>query len=224
MAAKAQTIEIKPINIETVSITIVGKTPLIVHAWPEKAKREILDKQRGKAKSGAKHAIKIPVNDFMGSLHWLTDSPEPGKNDDEAEANWLAAIEGGARFGFPVNGIKASIANGSYRAGITKDKASVLAAFHLEGGTKYSTIEMAEIISDAPTMREDMVRIQGKADIRHRAEFKEWEIPVLVKYNSKGKYSLEQILNFINYGGFSSGIGEWRPEKGGHFGMYELKV
>jgi hypothetical protein len=28
----------------------------------------------------------------------------------------------------------------------------------------------------------------------------------------------------VNYGGFCVGIGEWRPEKKGQFGMYELKV
>ena len=45
-----ETIEIRPVEIETVGVRIVGDTPLIMHRWSEKAKREILDKEMGKAK------------------------------------------------------------------------------------------------------------------------------------------------------------------------------
>jgi hypothetical protein len=34
---------------------------------------------------------------------------------------------------------------------------------------------------------------------------------------------LEQLLNIVNAGGFAVGIGEWRPEKDGQYGMYYLK-
>ena len=225
MATKNQIIDIRPIDFAYQPITIIGTTPLIVHAWSHKAKEEMLDKQRGKARSGAKHDIKIPVNDFMESLYWLTEKPALGRTDEEAESIWHEAVDGGAKFGFPVTGIKQSIASGAYRAGITKDKVSIFGAFHLEGRTEHSTADMAEIVSDSPIMREDMVRVgNGSADIRFRPEFTQWEIPVMIKYNAKGQYSLEQILNLINYGGFSVGIGEWRPEKKGQFGMYELKI
>lgn len=226
MAAKAQTIEIKPINIETVDLTIVGKTPLIIHAWDDKAKREMLDKQRGK-KTGAKHAVKIPVNDFIGSLYWLTDKPEPGKSDEEAEANLDAALGAGAAFGFPVTGIKQSIITGAYRAGLDVKQTELRGTFFLEGATERSTVDLAQIVGPDPVMREDMVKVGGMsktADIRYRGEFREWEIPLRLTYNRDGKYSLEQILNMVNFGGFVCGIGEWRPEKDGQFGMYELKV
>jgi hypothetical protein len=71
-----------------------------------------------------------------------------------------------------------------------------------------------------------MVRVGGmskSADIRYRAEFTEWEIPLKLRYISEGKYSVEQILNMVDYGGFCTCIGEWRPEKGGQFVMYRLK-
>ena len=47
MATKTEqsALEIKEIILETVALRIVGETPLIMHAWSEKAKREILDKQ-----------------------------------------------------------------------------------------------------------------------------------------------------------------------------------
>lgn len=223
---KETTIVVKPINIETVDITIKGTTPLIIHAWSDKAKQMMLDKQRGK-KVGAKHEIKIPVNDFIESLYWLTEQPALGVDDDEAESNYAAAIDAGAKFGFPVTGIKQSIISGAYRAGLDVKQTELRGTFFIEGATEASTMDIAEIVtSEPPVMREDMVRVGGmskSADIRYRGEFKEWRIPLRLKYNKDGKYSLEQILNMVNYGGFVCGIGEWRPEKDGQFGMYELE-
>ena len=39
---KTDQIEVRPINKQIIEITIKGTTPLIVHAWSEKAKREML--------------------------------------------------------------------------------------------------------------------------------------------------------------------------------------
>lgn len=44
-------VEIPAINIKTAEINLVGDSPLIVHKWSEKAKKEILDKQMKKAKT-----------------------------------------------------------------------------------------------------------------------------------------------------------------------------
>ena len=52
-AKNVETIEIKPIEIQKTTIRVVGDTPLIMHAWSEKAKREILDKQMKKTKASA---------------------------------------------------------------------------------------------------------------------------------------------------------------------------
>lgn len=225
MAKKQTNIEIKPIQLETVNISIVGSTPLIVNAWSVKAKQMILDSQTGKKMK--KHNIKIPFNDFMSSMYWLTGMPELGEDDDEAERIWCDAVESGAKFGFPTTGIKQSIITGAYRAGLDVKQTELRGTFFLEGSTEASTSDIAEIIGCVPEPREDMVRVGGiskSADIRYRAEFKTWEIPLKLTYHKNGKYTIEQILNFINYGGFVVGIGEWRPEKDGQFGMYHLKT
>ena len=213
-------------ELETVEVTIEGTTPLIVHAWSEKAKRQMLDKQQKKA-SSSKHEIKIPVNDFMAACYWLTEQPEPGYDDETAEMNYNAAIEQGAKFGFPVTGIKQSIIMGAGRSGLDVKMTELRGSFYLEGATEASTSDLAEIISDEPIMREDMVKVGGQsktADIRYRPEFRNWEIPLRMTYNKNGKYSLEQLLNCFNVGGFACGIGEWRPEKDGQMGMYRLKI
>lgn len=37
---KTELVEIKPIETKVVEVTLVGDTPLIMHAWSEKAKRK----------------------------------------------------------------------------------------------------------------------------------------------------------------------------------------
>ena len=201
MAVKATTkeVSIPAINIQTATIKVVGDSPLIVHKWSEKAKKEILDKQMKKAKAKG-HDAKDPVRDFIDSLYWIQGEP-----DEKTEEGFTAAIQSGARFGFPSVAFKASAVSAGYRAGVTKDKVSMNAAFHIDG-------EFVEI-HGIPQMREDMVRVgMGTADIRHRGEFPEWYAIFPVRYNA-GAISLEQLINLFSLGGFACGIGEWRPEK-----------
>lgn len=216
-------IEIRPMELNTIELTIVGTSPLIVHAWSEKAKREMLDKQQKKA-AKAKHVVKVPVNDFMNSLYWLDGKPEDGVDDDEAERNWEASRDS-ARFGFPVTGIKQSVITGAGRGGLDVKMTELRGSFFLAGATDAATSDLAEIVGGAPEMREDMVKVGGMsktADIRYRGEFREWSIPLRMTYNANGKYSLEQLINCFSVGGFVTGIGEWRPERDGQFGMYRL--
>lgn len=211
---EAAIIEIKPINIVTTTVRIAGDTPLIMHRWSEKAKRMILEKQMKKTKSSAKEA-KNPVEDFIESIYWME-----GKPSEYTEEAFDEACRNGARFGFPVTAIKQATISSAYRNGITKDMASLRGAFFIAGeGSEL----LAEVKGCTPTMREDMVRVgMGVADIRFRGEFASWYMDLQVSYNANGAYTLDQIINLINVGGFSCGIGEWRPEKDGNYGMYHV--
>ena len=211
---EAAIIEIKPINIVTTTVRIAGDTPLIMHRWSEKAKRMILEKQMKKTKSSAKEA-KNPIEDFIESIYWME-----GKPSEYTEEAFEEACRNGARFGFPVTAIKQATISSAYRNGITKDMASLRGAFFIAGeGSEL----LAEVKGCTPTMREDMVRVgMGVADIRFRGEFDNWYMDLQVSYNANGAYTLEQIINLINLGGFSCGIGEWRPEKDGNYGMYHV--
>lgn len=208
MKKEAVNIEIPAINIQYATIKVVGDTPLIVHKWSEKAKKEILDKQMKRAKTKG-HDAKDPVKDFIDSLYWLDGEPE-----EKTEEGFGIAVNNGAKFGFPSVAFKASAVSAGYRSGVTKDKVSTNAAFHIDG-------EFVEI-QGIPEMREDMVRVgMGLADIRYRGEFKQWSATFTVKYNASA-ISLEQLVNLFNLGGFACGIGEWRVEKGGAFGSYHV--
>ena len=211
--AATEVIEIRPIEIKKVTIRIVGDTPLIMHAWSEKAKRMMLEAQMGIAK-GKKKEAKNPVDDFIRSMYWLTPMPEDGTMESFEEA-----IANGARFGFPVTAFKQAAISAAYRMGWAKDKMSMRGAFFIDSDES----GMIEIHSDTPEMREDMVKVgMGTADIRYRGEFKNWYADLTISYNANGQYSLENIVNIINAGGYVCGVGEWRPERDGQNGMFHV--
>lgn len=208
MQKKSETIVIPAINVQRATIRVVGDSPLIVHKWSEKAKKEILDKQMKKAKTKG-HDAKDPVADFINSLYWMEGEP-----DEKNEEGFAKAIQSGARFGFPSKAFKAAAVSAGYRSGVTKDKVSMNGAFHIGG-------ELVEI-KGIPEMREDMVNIgMGTADIRYRGMFREWSATFGVRYNASA-ISLEQLVNLFNLGGFACGLGEWRVERGGQSGMFHV--
>lgn len=215
--AKKDTFEvnIKPIEIAKVKVKIVGDTPLIVHAWSEKAKRMMLEQQMGIAK-GKKKEAKKPVEDFIRSIYWLTDMPT-----EYTQEAFEQAIGSGARFGFPVTGFKQAAISAAYRMGWSKDKMSLRGAFFIDSDEN----GMIEIISEPPIMREDMVKVgMGTADIRYRGEFRNWSAELIISYNKNGQYSLENIINIINAGGYVCGVGEWRPERDGQNGQFHVEA
>lgn len=193
MAKKTEpmVVELKRINVKRVEIKLVGDSPLIVHAWSAKAKKEMLDKQMRKAKA-AKEA-KDPVRDYEEAFYRLPD----GRPCFPTIAFKQAAVSAGGRFS---DGLKMTELRGS---------------FFIEG-------EMVEIEGE-PRMREDMVRVgMGTADIRYRPEFPEWSVALQIKYNAD-KVSLEQLVNLFNLAGFGVGVGEWRPERDGQYGMFHVE-
>lgn len=207
VAAKKENvgIELPRLDIQMMEVVIVGDSPLIVHAWSHKAKRQMLDKQT-KAAKGAREA-KDPREDFEASMYRLED--------------------GG--YGFPSIGFKAAaVTAGTSVAGLTKIAARQ--AFHILGEDvdvagafdgSVSRVNLARI-TGTPQMREDLVRVgMGTADLRYRAEFPDWSARLLVRYNAN-VLSQAQILNLLNTSGFAVGVGEWRPERDGQYGMFHV--
>lgn len=229
MAAKTtETVAIKPLKLKRIPIRIVGDTPLIVHAWSEKAKKEMLDAQQGKGKT-KKKPTKMPFDDFARALYWITPMPEV-EVDDEAtgekrmvvtEEIFDEAVQNGARFGFPANSFKLAANSSAYRLGWVKNQMGLRGAYFLnaEDGS-----ELVEIKGSTPVIREDMVKVgMGSADLRYRPMFEEWYCDMILEFNESGDMKLNDILSCIEAGGYVCGVGEWRPEKDGQFGRYHIE-
>lgn len=236
--AKGETINIEPIRKHLAKVRIVGDTPLITHCFDCKSQRQILEKEMGIKK--VQKAKKNPYEDFASSMYWLTKMPEEITKEslDEAFAN-------GARFGFPLTGIKQSAISSAFRLKWSKDKASLRGIFFIEpdtdgyysGDLEISEDEkridiipnvfhpepMIEIHYERLTMRRDAVRVgMGAADLRYRGQFENWYADLTISFNENGQYNFDQIVSMLNAGGYTCGIGEWRPECDGQYGMFHV--
>lgn len=184
-------ITLPKLDIRTLDIRIVGDSPLIVHRWSEKAKKQMLDKQMGVASAGKEN--KNPEQDYLDSLY---THPTEG---------W---------YGFPAIAFKNAAVSACTSLGKTVTKVAARQAFHVVG-------ELVRIEGE-PSMREDMVKVgMGTADIRYRAEFKRWSATVTVRFNSR-VLSADQVVNLFNTAGFAVGVGEWRSERDGSYGLFHV--
>jgi hypothetical protein len=197
------------------SIWIIGLRPLIVHAWSQKAKREMLQGQT-KAVRGEGKPKREPQKDFTDSIYRM------GKDK-----------QGRERYGFPATGIKKSLLTGAHMdKGIAKTIA--LSSLWIDAPLFPVTttvpgaicdLPLVRIWGDEPEMREDTVRvgtgITKKSTLAFRAQFRRWAI------NVRGRFNLatmdEKKLAFlIGEAGLACGVGEWRNEKSGVFGSYRM--
>lgn len=215
---KSEIVNIERLKIEHRQITIVGDTPLIVHAWSEKAKKEMLEKQQKKTKTSSK-AIRDPFAEFMNACYWITEKPK-----EDTEEAFAEAIQNGAKFGFPVTAIKQAAQSTLYRLGVIPNQMIMRGAFFIKG---IGENQLGEIITPyPPECREDMVKIGGiskTSDLRYRPCFNDWKMVLDVEYNASSDMTWEQIVNGINTAGFMNGIGEWRPEKDGPYGRFHVE-
>lgn len=140
-----------------------------------------------------------------------------GKENKDPERDFRESLyphpDGG--YGFPVIAFKNAAVDACTSLGKAITKVAARQAFHILG-------ELARIEGE-PEMREDMVRVgMGTADIRHRGEFREWATELTVRYNAR-LLTAEQIVNLFNVAGFAVGVGEWRPEKSGQYGLFHVE-
>lgn len=205
-------------------IKIVGDTPLICHAWSHKAKTMILNKQQKKAATAKE--IRRPSVDFADSLYWLTEKPNLDGLTDEEARKILADIIPKSKFGFPTLSFKAAALDAGFQQGALVRNAGTadLAKTTARGAFMVVGDEFA-VIEGTPTPREDMVRIGGAsktADICYRAEFKTWSTELYIQYITH-VITPEQIINLFRLGGFSNGVGDWRPARNGSFGTFHVE-
>jgi hypothetical protein len=73
-----------------------------------------------------------------------------------------------------------------------------------------------------PVMSVEPVRVgRGALDIRYRPMFWPWFVTFRVLHNPR-VITQESIVNIVETAGFHIGIGDWRPEKNGNYGMFQV--
>ncbi len=197
-------VEIPSLNKQILEVHIIGDSPLIQHAWSEKAKKQMLDKQMKKAEQGK--TARNPKQDYRESLYWLN------KKGQQISPKNMSPKQHGI-FGIKCVSFKAAMVRAANDVGLTMT--DTRRAFHVLG--EFAVLKYKKI-----QMREDMVKLNGKtADLRYRGEFVDWSCKIQIQYNAE-LFSPEQIINMLNTAGFGVGVGEWRPERNGNNGMFHV--
>jgi hypothetical protein len=196
-AASAAAVQIDRIAAETLEIPIIGTSPLIMHRFSEKAKRQMLDASQGRK------------------------SPKQPKDPEaEYESAFYRTLDGG-HYGFPVVAFKAATVGAARFYGKDVTMTSLRQSMFMRGVPGDDGTSLA-VIEGEPEMREDVVRVgQGGTDLRYRPIFFAWSAVLTVTYVTS-MLTRESLLSLIDAGGMGVGVGEWRPERKGDFGCYQI--
>lgn len=189
------TISLKPIARRRMTFGIRGTSPLVMHQWSEKAKREMRDKQQEGKKTKTRE-----------------------KRDPAKEAIAATYTTKGGQIGIPGMAFKSALVTAAHKdIGIEKTLVRKALFLITDDPDKVLPIEGSK-----PTVREDMVRVgMGSADLRYRPEFIKWTCLVELEVDSE-LLQRDDVLALVDRAGFGVGICEWRPEKGGEFGRFEI--
>jgi len=190
---------------------LIGDTPLLCHAWSEKAKQQMLKKQAGATRTAKEK--RDPDEDFINSLY------EIGKDS--------------GIYGFPVTAVKSAILSCAHKdrgiprtdvqAGLWLD-AEMVKVKTAHPGAKCN-LPLVRIYGKPPEMREDMVRIgsgaKKTANLAYRGEFTGWALHISGSVNPL-MVPPHALAFLVRQAGVGIGIGDWRNEKNGWFGAFHL--
>ncbi|KTR78003.1 hypothetical protein NS234_04870 [Microbacterium oxydans] len=199
-----EAIQIDRIAAETIRVPIVGTSPLIVHNFSEKSKRQMLEAQQGRKRL---KEVRDPQAEYEAAFYRIAD-----------------VTSGETRYGFPVTAFKAATTGAARFYGKSISMTALRQFMFMRGILTDGDPQQLVEITGEPRMREDVVRLGGpsrSADLRYRPEFPNWSAVLEVTFVTSS-ISRQSVLSLIDAGGLGIGVGEWRPEKRGEFGTYAI--
>lgn len=211
-------LEMQPLNLKVMPVTIDDVTDVIVHAMGPKTQKQLLDIfMRDPSKPKPKRTPKDPFAEFLGSLHVMPGAKIPKKKLKAGES-WPFKKD---TFGVPCAGFKKGMVYAAQRYGMkAKD---VEAAVWVLG-------ELTPLVYKKLIMRQDPVKVgpwnSRVVDIRFRGSFTHWSTTIMVEYDAD-LITPTTIVNLINRAGRVAGLCEWRPnskDNPGTFGCYEVRL
>ena len=144
--------KLKPIKKVKVQMRIIGTSPLIQHAWDEKAKKTMRDKHAGKK------------------------SKDRDVRDPQGEGERAAYYTEDGKFGIPAMALKSAVIGAAHKD-IGVEKTLVRKALFLECKDRNNVLPMD---CDEPEIHEDCVRVgMGSTDLRYRPYFHRWAVDLV---------------------------------------------
>lgn len=187
------------IGIQSVELTLRGRpgSPLVIHAFAEKAKQEIRDKQQKKAKKAKEQ--RDPQAEFMAARY----------------------VDSEGRECAPITALKKSIITAA-TAFEDVTKVGLRQALFVDSlavpGASLVPIETHDGDPAVGVMREDAVTIGiNTRGLAYRPEYREWQVRVRIEFNPR-IVSEEQLIALVDQAGWGVGICEGRPERSSALG------
>lgn len=207
--AKTEVIEIKPLNIKTAEITIVGDGDLILNKMNDVNAKELIDKRKDKAKDTAKPN---PWEAIITSMHWYN-----GKPTDFSEEGLSQALKENSPCitGF---GLKKSFGQAVVQNKIDTYATKFNAGVNIIAKGDLVPIRFAEHHIDEKLMSPK----KGSPVLVYLNRFSGWSATFTIQY-TENAFSIEQIVNIINLAGFGNGIGSGRSSGYGRYHVDGLK-
>ena len=199
---KKKTLEVPQLKIGTMEFQLAAleDSTYLQHQFSEKAREQMrrAEQKRGKVAREAKD----PEAEFRACLY--VTKGKMSAPDDEPGKFYIPGVQ-----------IKTAMVSGAIAHG---DKVN------LPG----SLVRRAIFVEDSPivsfdelAIREDAVTVgRGGHELRYRPEFHGWTADVRLTFLPI--IGPEQILNVLRMAGRAVGIGDWRPEKDGDHGRFDL--
>lgn len=192
-------------SIKSIDVTLRNKagSPLVVHAFAEKAKKEIRDKQAKKAKE--KKPERKPQEEFLAARY----------------------IDASERECVPVTALKKAIISAA-TAFDDLTKVALRQAVFVDSiaapGAALVPIERHDGSPAVGVMREDAVTIGiNTRGLAYRPQYDEWQLRCRVEFNTR-LVSEEQLRALLDQAGWGIGICEGRPEKTSALGWGRFEV
>jgi hypothetical protein len=197
-AVAANTIEIQTIELAQATYQLYGITPLIMHRFDWKAWQELLMPSRKKNQAEKEASLKHdPVNEFRNCIYLNRDRTRK------------------ALIHLPEGAIHQCVA---------------AAAIDMPGAKRTQMERLTGVVDTqidlfgVPQMFMRMVRnsdMNRTPDVRTRPIFPQWACSVTIRW-VKNRLTEKTIGNLIGAAGQIVGIGDWRPERGGSYGRFNL--
>lgn len=187
-------VQLKRMEIQEVTVSVKGTTPLVTHAWSEKAKRTMRDKHGGKKTKSRE--VRNPKAEHEAAKYFTDDGVE----------------------GIPAMAFKSALITAAHKdIGIEKTLVRKAVFLKCEDSGMVLPITYEESV-----MREDCVRVgSGSTDLRYRPEYRGWQFQCTLQVDAE-LIKIEDLLALVDRAGFGVGIGEMRPEKGGEYGRFSV--
>ena len=189
-------VEIKsnPIEVATMEIGIVGETPLLMEKFSDASRQQLLNIAVGKGREKRKNR---DMNQEVKDKIHQANNGKPG---------------------FPACAFK---------------KAMVEAAVYIDGmdkkrvrGSLFVIGDVVPIAFKKMTVNKAVGRDKGINRAPReiwRPEFQGWSTTLTIKYNA-AQVTPDQVVELLKLAGFHIGIGGWRPQCDGQYGMFRVRV